>query len=86
MKHNTNKTTRSCSAKSAKTDVAETKNVKTNVVSVHRTTRSGLDHDIVINSTLAVSLLVNAFFLISYIVIASSPTYAQALGRAIFNI
>jgi len=36
-------------------------------------------------SVLITSLLVNLFFLIGWVVIASSSDYAQTLGRVIYN-
>ena len=96
MKHNTNKSTTAATAKTAKSNAA--KNVKSQVaktadakkmvasVSLHRTTASGLDRDIVIQSLLVVSVLINLFFFAGYLVIGTDANAAHIIAQLIYNI
>jgi hypothetical protein len=43
------------------------------------------ENRIIERSILVTSLLVNLFFLVGWVVIASSSDYARALGRVIYN-
>jgi hypothetical protein len=43
------------------------------------------ENRIIERSVLITSLLVNLFFLVGWVVIASSSDYAQTLGRVIYN-
>lgn len=43
------------------------------------------ENEIIVKSVLVTSLLVNLFFLVGWVLIASSTDYAQAVGRVIYN-
>lgn len=49
-----------------------------------RVTNSGLDRDILMNTALCVSLLVNMFFLVGAVVIGSSQSAAHTVGSLIY--
>jgi len=90
MKHNTTNTTKQTSTKTDAKAQAETPagTAAANAARViaSRTTRSGLDRDIVLHSLLIVSVLVNLFFLAGYLVVSSDSSSAHALAQYIYNI
>jgi len=83
MKQHTNTTTKkSTKINCVKVDAQH----KTNEVSEHCMMPSGLDRDIVLHSLLIVSVLVNLFFLASYLVVGSDASAAHTVGSAIYNL
>jgi hypothetical protein len=79
MKDNTKTTTKKAVAKQvANKACKEVAECQCQSVTAH-------ENRMIERSVLITSLLVNLFFLVGWIVIASSSQYAQALGRVIYN-
>lgn len=82
MKNNTNTTTKT-------TNKTNSKNSKQKEVAKTQSCRvmeSGLDRDILMNSLLVVSVLINVFFLAGYMLVASDGESARAVATMIYNL
>lgn len=83
MKNNKKSQTNNKTAKNANAEKQITEEKVCN--GTCRVMPSGLDRDIVMNTALGVSLMINLFFLIGAIVIGSDPAAAHAIGSAIYH-
>jgi hypothetical protein len=80
MKNNTKTTTKKTTNKSVAAQAPKEK------IACECQSVTANENRMIERSVLITSLLVNLFFLVGWVVIASSSHYAQSLGRIIYNL